>query len=1509
MARRSAAEHTGRMVHFAWRALALAALASTVALPFGPASLLPRPTGAFERPDPQPEGEPWPEWTLRCDSTGALRSGLLFARSEGAVCFGLTASPPPGTPAPLGRPAFPAALADRFVAAHAASFGVSAENLAAGNARRAGRLLFFEYAQTHRGLPVLDARLNLACDADGTPRFFESTLAGGIELERTRPLVEESQARERALDALVSTLPEFAGGREPDGPASLQWRAGSLAVLPAREAGGRACLVWTLACRVERPAGLWRFVVDAISGEVLEISPSRVDLALSDARVAGTVTGIVRVPDPLAPQTEAAFPHLSLTAFADGVLFASGHTDSAGRFDFGDAPAHDSLSFRATLAGRFASMHVGGLDSAPASLVVPSPDGLVWSDLAASPAERECYLAVSRAHDRLREHAGAIARDDPDPFAGLDVPLPVVVADEQGGVCEAYAIADPEAPELHFSPPGASCLDPARMAGIVFHEYAHLATLFAYGGELPARNLSEAFSDFEAASQADTPFVALNWTGPGEWVRALEHGVALPLCPECEHDSYCASLPLSGALWRLRSNLEAAIARDPRAAAFASTTASPREGAHAAAVRLAETLFQAMRLGRPRSFEACLWNLLLQDDDDGDLQNGTPHFDAIANAFERHGIGDFSPLLAFDPLPDRLDPARPDSVHLEVSGLCPAEAAWVHARIEGGSFVRQSLTRTNRDRAARFSGVLPAVQPGERIEYFFTARDALGHEASLPAAAPSECLSLRAGPDTLAPLLQHASIDLVTAGQEGIWLLARASDNRKSLPSVLADAALVRGGSVVREATWTLMPKAEGSIWRQTRLSLGPFLPGDRVRYRLRAVDAAPANNPAFLPAEGAFFEARVVDGRAWDFEEAPLELSLAGWEARAIGGDDPFFPAPSGNHALVARAAEAGVEGDSATLLTSPLDLRGWERARLDWARAGGPECPTQVYAREAGQSGWRLLDRHDAVPLEAEMAADGGASWQRRAVSLDAFAGTVVEIRFATPLATAFDEAIDDLRIAAAPALAPPQQVRVTNATAHAVTLQWLAPHGEEAPLGYRLYRAQAPGAAEISLTREPVSQTEWIDETCVEGLEYYYSVAAEYPAGESPRAPGTLGIAALPRLSLPLPVDRVLPDSGTAEDTLLFVNEGTGSLALEFAAAEASESWGDQSIAISLTGHSGWGFLEVAEDGEDAPDPDIRSCEYRIVSHRLVFRLGFHRPLPDPRTAFTICFLLDTDRSRATGSPGAAVGADRMIVLGKAINEATQGLALGYLLDGAGKYLAALNTLSVHPGLDSLEVACPLAWLDDAGVGDFTEGDSLDCEIVVAPEASGALTEGGSPRGEQGFAPGGAAGDLGDRCPDAAAPWLRLSDATGIARPGSPFPLVVTYPADPPDFGSAQILVRSSDPEHPLGQVSIRVRRVPGGPADGLFLAAPVPNPFSEMSRLSFRLPGSGPWRLDVVDVTGRLLRRLAWGDASGAKTIEWVWNGLRDDGTRVESGCYYAVLQQGKRTASRSLLLIR
>jgi len=152
------------------------------------------------------------------------------------------------------------------------------------------------------------------------------------------------------------------------------------------------------------------------------------------------------------------------------------------------------------------------------------------------------------------------------------------------------------------------------------------------------------------------------------------------------------------------------------------------------------------------------------------------------------------------------------------------------------------------------------------------------------------------------------------------------------------------------------------------------------------------------------------------------------------------------------------------------------------------------------------------------------------------------------------------------------------------------------------------------------------------------------------------------------------------------------------------------------------------------------------------------------------------------------------------------------------------------------------------------------------------------------------------------------------------GETFTGIASIPADPSrtsyDYTDTHISgLPGSDVTYRLeaisanGSSTILAEQMVTLPEAELALHQNHPNPFNPGTVISFTLPERAAVTLDIYDVAGRLVRRLAASREMDAGPREVYWDGTNDAGRPVSSGVYYCRLTAGKATVARTLVLTR
>jgi hypothetical protein len=194
---------------------------------------------------------------------------------------------------------------------------------------------------------------------------------------------------------------------------------------------------------------------------------------------------------------------------------------------------------------------------------------------------------------------------------------------------------------LNFVRQGSGCHNSARIQDVVYHEYGHGFhgySIVEGAGGWGDGSLGEGLSDYLAASMNDDPVLAAGfYTGGQEPLRRLGPDLRWP--EDIESDPHQTGLIIAGALWDLREALV---------------------HLHGAAegVRLADRFLWHIAM-RAADIEDSYVEVLLADDDNGNLDDGTPNQCVIDEAFGAHGLGPgLGPLEAqwrFDHMPASFD--------------------------------------------------------------------------------------------------------------------------------------------------------------------------------------------------------------------------------------------------------------------------------------------------------------------------------------------------------------------------------------------------------------------------------------------------------------------------------------------------------------------------------------------------------------------------------------------------------------------------------------------------------------------------------------------------------------------------------------------------------------------------------------------------------------------------------------------------------------------------------------
>ncbi len=1280
----------------------------------------------------------------------------------------------------------PEATVRTLFSQHADWIAVPLESLELVAVRPTPRLLHVDFRQTWEGLPILGSRIDLRFDREGRLVHLRRSAATTITPHSSRSSLARTSVDAARVSAQYALSPD-AGG--------VEWREAEEAWWPIRAtnlslADAVSLLpAWRVAWTTDNPPGWWEAVVDAETGEILQATDRLVFESLRgsvEADIEPTTAGDTPIRVPL--------PHVAVSATANHTSIAD-TTASDGTFEI-EWPAAQRVQRRAELRGRAIWIRdVADRLRTPAdtlTVAVPADADVIWSSGNSTSSQRSAYYHATRAYDVIR------GMDDSPALGELDRGIELRV-DDPSGSCNAYWRGD----YFNFFGSGGGCAALARIADVVYHEYAHAVTQFCYAPFGVPTELGEAFSDYFAASLTEQPRIGVGYRGRDTFLREIESDRVWP--QDRSPDPHLEGLILAGALWDLRTAIGAA----------------------------ADTLFHFARYGAARTMDDFLVDLLLVDDTDGDLRNGSPHFGAIVDAFSAHGIGDYSVRLSAAPLPDleAPDPQIEATVAIDaLLGLAPDSLSLFVST--GGPFERKPLAPGDRpgDYVARFD----APPPSTVVRYYWSAADTAGHRTTLPAGAPRETFMFFVGADEIPPTITHERWEHVTEAETSLRLRARAIDNSGGIDTVFARVTVSS-----REFETALLRRDVADTLWEGSADVGPITVGDQVSYQLVAVDRARSPNVALLPVDGPF-EAPVRRGRTLDFEAdaGPLE-PFGDWEWGALSPPDRAW---SGERIWATKLAGAYSDDTKSTLQWGPLDLRSWDRGRLELHHAFAFEeryDGGRVEVSSDNGETWRPLAPEDGYPFQNVESFDGpgfsGASraWSRARFPLDAHLGQVIYLR----LIAASDQFvtdrgwwIDDLRMVGAQSLAPPLSFRAESGLDARVHLAWQHPPGidRDSPrfVGYRVSRRILDSSLPFAPTHDGrLRENRWTDSAVANGVTYEYQLEVDYDEGVGPprRASATPYAAAIV-----VDVERIEFElRGAAEsDTTFFIRNLTpGQLRFNAFLADSGAELGDVRWLARLSNEAP--SAQRWNDAVDSASPaDLASLHLRRVNDPeqgvvLEFVLRGQRNWSRPMSDWGGVIFLDTDLNLATGRTSASfgwnetrnLGWEHALVFGK-LARLVHPNAPAVLITSEGATRAEpLPKVELPSEADSVLLSVPWDWLgrpDGAHVAVFFAADVDSLPFDHAPNL-----------------------------PDA--PWLQREPRSGRSLPEHPQPFSLVFDARPVGNGDhfATLFLVSNDPVRPLLEIPISLR-VTGYVSDQLESLAFTSDP--EALRARFRPPGA-------------------------------------------------------------------
>ena len=564
--------------------------------------------------------------------------------------------------------------------------------------QKSGKLNYLIYRQTYNSIPVYQSRIDFRFRSSNQLIITGATVYPDIDLDHI-PTVSSPIALETAQ--FITEYFSANGDRVLEQP--------ELYIYVDRTEDLHYHLAWRMGLyvhhddpdRFRRSVSNYEVWIDAHSGDLLSLF-DRVE----ESTISGHITGMVKY---LPYGTPISRPLRNIKVEVAGV--GDTYSDENGYYsiEVGTVPRVVTVEF----FGSFIDIDARNVTDASIVATVDPGDtyNVNFTNLNSIAGERDTYYHGNQVHDWM------LSLDNNFSGANYSMPAAVNIGPEDNlWPCNAYW----DGFGINMFSEGGGCSATDQMADVIYHEYQHGLTQFAYSpfSSPTASGMGEGFSDYAAMTQLNTHCMGDGFFGtPGNCLRDGTNLRQWP-APECNGQVHCLGEITMGALWKMRENLIASY------------------GDSAAAIVHSDTLFRWSMFGRPTTVPDLLTEILLVDDNDGTLLNGTPNFIPITTAFDQHNVS--SPIpeygIAHTPIVNTTDTQNPIAINAIISSIHGDIVAAVLTYIV--SNVINQIDMQN-DGNGNFTASIPAQPTGTIVSYYIHATDAIGTEMYAPALAPA----------------------------------------------------------------------------------------------------------------------------------------------------------------------------------------------------------------------------------------------------------------------------------------------------------------------------------------------------------------------------------------------------------------------------------------------------------------------------------------------------------------------------------------------------------------------------------------------------------------------------------------------------------------------------------------------------------------------------------------------------------------------------------------------------
>lgn len=545
-----------------------------------------------------------------------------------------------------------------------------------------GKYIHVDFKQVHQGKEVMWSRV--------TVRFSQDLriLLVGIDAHKNIPTLNPTLTASQAISAAEAALttPIIRSNVEPDM---------KIFPLPTEEGNYSFRPVYIVYVETQddiTTPGNYMNVVDAINGNVLYRENKVLNIGFE-------VKANIYPTNLFAPPADLPLKNLRFSVGGTNYF-----TDINGNANVpGAGPINATLELR----GSFIRVVTGANGNTSATLVkngINNNDVVQFdaSEPNASIRHLTCYYHGNEIHDYMKSKMPA--------FTTMDNPL-LTRVDRTDGNCNAFYNGN----SINFYTTANGCNALSVVNTVVYHEYGHGITNQFWSSQGTTFNnggMGEGYSDVWAMSLNKNPIVGqgFNVNAPNSFIRRYDQN------PKKYPDNLVGQVHadgeiIAGAWWSYMTNLMATLTFEQ-------------------AVEQMNDLFAASHYGlangangtEGKVYYDILIDALQYDDDNNNINDGTPHFMQIVQAFAKHGIYLLSTAELNHTPPGIVNSGT--TISLDASALVDFPAflgdVKVFYRLRGTTpFDSLTMTKTGTDFAVNF----PNSTQGNVYEYIFAIYD------------------------------------------------------------------------------------------------------------------------------------------------------------------------------------------------------------------------------------------------------------------------------------------------------------------------------------------------------------------------------------------------------------------------------------------------------------------------------------------------------------------------------------------------------------------------------------------------------------------------------------------------------------------------------------------------------------------------------------------------------------------------------------------------------------------